>query len=102
MTDLDDAPVPRDGLVVHELAGEAVVFEPGSGDLHRLNPPATTVWVLLAPDVPLRQIAADIAEATGSDVGRVEADVLAYIERLMEIGLLQPSSGAAPGRSMPV
>ena len=100
MTSLDDAPVPRDGLVVHELAGEAVVFEPGSGDLHRLNPPATTVWKLLAPDVPLRRVAADIAEVTGTDVDRVEADVLATVERLGRSGLLLSSSGAAPEGSM--
>jgi hypothetical protein len=101
MTSLDEAPVPRGQLVVHELAGEAIVFVPESGDLHHLDPSATLVWKRLAPGVPLRQIATEIAAATGTDAGRVQADVLALVERLGQIGLLRRIGDPIPGERTP-
>jgi hypothetical protein len=97
VTRLDDVPLRRDGLVVHELAGECVLFVPDTGDLHQLNPPATVVWKLLGPGVSLRRIAFEIAEAAETDLDRVENDVLALAERLGELGLLRLPSGASEG-----
>jgi hypothetical protein len=101
MTRPEDAPVPRDQLVVHELAGETVVFVPDSGDLHHLNAAATLVWKLLGPGVPLRLIATEIAVATETDPDRVQADVLALVERLGVIGLLRQTADATADERTP-
>ncbi|MBU0718409.1 MAG: HPr-rel-A system PqqD family peptide chaperone [Planctomycetes bacterium] len=36
--------VQRAGLTVHELDGEALVYDPASGNTHRLNGSALFIW----------------------------------------------------------
>jgi len=37
-------PRRRTDLTVHELDGEALIFDPSSGDTHRLNETALMIW----------------------------------------------------------
>lgn len=85
------APRPRADLVAVELDGETVVYAP-DGTLHKLDAVATTAWRLLDGS-PLSALVDDLATAyPTTDRAVIARDVLGYVERLAELGLLDPAS----------
>jgi hypothetical protein len=68
-----------------------VVYDPGTGRVVRLNASGSLLWQVLDGETPLRDLAAEIADAFGSDRGAVESDVVTLARRLARLGLLAPS-----------
>jgi hypothetical protein len=92
---LDAHPAPRpDGLIVHVLDGEAVIFSEHDQQLHHLDPIATCVWGLLDGATPLSVTVAELAEAFGVAAEVVTADVRTLVETLLSADLLV--RGVAP------
>lgn len=82
----------RTGVTVVELDGEAVVYDRRSGVLHHLNAEATLVYRACDGGTTIAEVAADIADAVGEPVGRIEPDVRAAIRRLRRADLLEASA----------
>ncbi len=80
------------GVTVVELDGEAVIYDRRPGVLHHLNASATLVYRACDGSSTISEVAADIAEAVGEPVDRIEPDIRAAIRRLRRADLLQPSS----------
>ena len=55
-----------------------------------LNPAGRRIWELLAEDSTAEGLAAKIAREFGADPARARADVLSFLARLGELGLLEP------------
>jgi hypothetical protein len=70
------------------ILDRAVVYDPGSGRVVRLNASGSLLWQVLDGERPLRDLAAEIAAAYGSSRGTVEADVVALTRRLHRLGLV--------------
>ena len=86
---LDTHPAPRtDGVIVHVLDGEAVIFSEHHQQLHHLDPVATCVWGLLDGVTPLRVTVAELAEAFNVAPEVVTADVRSLIQTLLTEDLL--------------
>ena len=85
-------PAARADLVVAEVAGELVLYHPGTAELHHLNPQAAVVFRCFDGSGTLAEISADIAEAFGVDPARIEPEVRALYQRLRgESLLVQPA-----------
>lgn len=94
----EERPLHRDGLVMHELDGEALMFDPVSSDTHRLNETALFIWRRCDGEHPVRCIAEELA--AGYDVTIEEA--LQHVNQLLadlgDQGLLVNSTLAPAGR----
>jgi hypothetical protein len=77
------APHVRQGVSSAIIDGEMLVYDGVA--LHYLDAPATAVWLLLDGRRSEKAVARALAKAAGAP----EADVLATIARLREIGLLE-------------
>jgi len=55
-------PVRMDTVNVHELDGEALIFDPGTGDTHRLNETALLIWNCCDGTHDVTEIARALAE----------------------------------------
>jgi PqqD family protein of HPr-rel-A system len=84
-------PKARADLAVVELDGEAVIYDPVSGDLHHLNPTATVVFSLCDGSASIRELAVEIAEVFGQPTDEIEAQVRRLLRGLRKQGLLEPS-----------
>lgn len=88
---MDDADAPlrtRTDVVVEELDGELIVLDPSTGDLHHLDQSATLVWRNL-DGCDQASVVERISTLLGVDRARLEEDVGATIERLVDLGLLR-------------
>jgi PqqD family protein of HPr-rel-A system len=92
----DSAPHRADDLATVEVDGETVVYDERNGALHVLNPTATIVWQCLDGDVSLRELASELAAASGADGAQVEADVLDAVRTFARSGLLRTGSRVDP------
>ena len=86
-------PLRRSDLVIHELDGEALIFDQTTSDTHRLNSTALAIWRLCDG----RHDADDIARAL-IEVYDVSKDAAArHVERLLEsflhLGLISGTNG---------
>ena len=70
------------------LDDEAILLDPATGTSHLLDGPATLIMQCLDGASPLDEIAADIAEGLNLDRPTIEADVLALVRTLGELGLV--------------
>lgn len=82
----------RTGVTVVELDGEAVVYDRSAGVLHHLNAGATLVYRACDGGSTIAELAADIADAVGEPIGRIEPDVRAALRRLRKADLLEASA----------
>jgi PqqD family protein of HPr-rel-A system len=78
-------------VTVVELDGEAVVYDRRSGVLHHLNPGASLVYRVCDGTSTIAELAADIADAVGQPVARIEPEVRAAIRGLRKADLLEPT-----------
>ncbi len=86
------APRRRGDIIAVELDGEAVLYDPRSGNLHKLNTAGSVLWRCLDGDVTVAQLAAEVAAETGqADVAAVERQLAEYVAQLAGLGLLEGS-----------
>ncbi len=79
-TTMAQRPLRRTDVRMHELDGEALIFDPVSADTHRLNETALFIW----RQCNARQDASQIAERL-TDMYNVSRDeALECVERLLE------------------
>ncbi|HEY7755231.1 MAG TPA: PqqD family peptide modification chaperone [Actinomycetota bacterium] len=78
-------------VTVVELDGEAVVYDRRAGVLHHLNPGASLVFRGCDGSSTIAEIAADIADAVGEPVERIEPEVRSAIRGLRKADLLEPA-----------
>jgi PqqD family protein of HPr-rel-A system len=84
-------PKLRDALTVVELNGEAVIYDPGSMDVHRLNPTATLILGLLDGSATVDEIALDVADVFGTPPNEVRAQLVTLIAELDDSRILEPA-----------
>jgi hypothetical protein len=70
------------------MLDRAVVYDPETGRVVRLNATGSLLWQVLDGETSLRGLTAEIAAAYRSSRGAVEADVIALAKRLARLGLL--------------
>jgi len=87
----DRHPKTREALTVVELDGEAVVFDPDTLDVHRLNPTATLVFRFLDGSGTVDELADDVAAAFDAPVDDVRAQLTELVQQLDETDLLEPA-----------
>lgn len=64
-------PIARRDVTIHEIDGEALIFDPTTGDTHHMNETALFVWRCCDGHGTAGEIAAKLADLF--DVGRSEA-----------------------------
>jgi PqqD family protein of HPr-rel-A system len=79
------------------LDGEAVVYDPATGDLHHLNPTATVVFALCDGTASIPELATEIAETFGEPPTEIEAQVRRLLLRLRRQGLLESADANGNG-----
>ena len=94
-----DVPVRRASTAWRELAGEMVVLDTSKNVVRGLNAIGGMVWRLIDGSRTTAAIAREIAVERGAPEERVLADVLAFLERLLVVGVIdvaQVTGGASP------
>jgi len=81
-------PKVRADLVVVEVDGEAVVYDPLDVMLHHLNPTAAVVFKLCDGSGTVRELSEDMAEVLGLPVNTVLRQVRRVVSQFKESGLL--------------
>jgi hypothetical protein len=71
---------------------EAVLLDGATGEVHRLNGSAATVWSCLDGDGTIDELVADLAAAYDADATAVGADTVAVLGDLAARGLLGPAT----------
>ena len=88
----------RPGVIAVAMGPDALLVEPDSALVLRLDGRARLIWDLLDGQSSVRQIAHEIAEVYRAPVDVVEADVLEVVARLLEAGLVRtPIEGSPTG-----
>jgi len=91
-------PVRRKDLRVHELDGEALIFDPRSSDTHRLNETALLLW----QHCDGQHNAAGMANTLAGRYNVTPQEALQHVERtigeLLALGLVLQTGGGEPGR----
>lgn len=70
------------------VAGELAIYDARDGRYHVLNPSAAAIWVAIAAETPIAQIAANLATAHGVPVEAMRADVDSFVADALHLGLL--------------
>jgi hypothetical protein len=82
------------GCRLRDVGGQALLVPVGAkvrdlNALITLNATGRRVWELLAEDLTAEALVAKIAVEFDADPGRVRADILAFLERLGRLGLIE-------------
>lgn len=85
-------PKTSEELAVVELDGEAVIYDPRTGDLHHLNPTATIVFSLCDGTATVREMSQELSGAFGIAPEEIESQVRSLLRRFRAAGLLDASS----------
>ncbi len=83
--------VPAPDVVVRDLGGEAVVLDLATGTYFGLNDVGTRIWQLMDQQKTLVEVAAVLEHEFDAPVDRLEADLRAFVDRLVAKGLLRPA-----------
>ena len=81
-------PKVREDLVVVDIDGEAVVYDPAEVVLHHLNTTAAVVFKLCDGSGTTRELSEDIAEVLGMSVNTVLRQVQHVVSQFKQAGLL--------------
>jgi hypothetical protein len=81
-------PKVREDLVVVDIDGEAVVYEPPDVLLHHLNPTAAVVFKLCDGSGTVRELSEDIADILGMPIDQVLRQVRRVVSQFKQAGLL--------------
>lgn len=90
-----DHPRVRRDLTIHELDGEALLYDALTGDTHRLNATAWCVWQLCDGVRTAGDIAAALSERYQITAEAAQPHVETILSRFCERGLLQDAQSAA-------
>lgn len=85
---VEQRPVRVDTVNVHELDGEALIFDPGTGDTHRLNETALFIWNRCDGSHGVAGIAAALAQAYEVSEDEARDHVRRIVQDFDERGLL--------------
>ncbi len=90
-TALEASFVPRfrDEVAFVPVADEALLYVEATGELHQLDAIGALICRVFDGDTSIEVAATELAEAFGAPRQQVEADVLAFAERLGGYGLLE-------------
>ena len=95
-----DRPKRRDDLVVRELDGEALIYDPRTADTHRLNATAWTIWRCCDGRHDLEAIARALTARYEVDEAAARRHAALFLARLAERGLLdEDDNGGAAATS---
>lgn len=88
---VDDGFVPRakPSVASVELDGERVLYDTGTGRLHRLDPVGSVVWACFDGRSPVGELTADLAAGFGVAVEQVRSDVIELVNTMLDAGLLE-------------
>lgn len=78
-----------------DLAGEAAVLNLSDGVYYGLDKVATRIWDLIMDPTRVEDIAAALVREYDVDPDRCERELLAFLEKLAERGLLEVTDEAA-------
>ena len=81
-------PKVREDLVVVDIDGEAVVYDPPEVLLHHLNTTAAVVFKLCDGSGTVRELSEDIADILGMPIDRVLRQVRRVVSQFKQAGLL--------------
>ncbi|HEX9410533.1 MAG TPA: PqqD family protein [Actinomycetota bacterium] len=81
-------PKVREDLVVVEIDGEAVLYDPAEVLLHHLNPTAAVVLRLCDGSGTVRELSEDIADVLGMSTDKVLRQVRQVVSQFKQEGLL--------------
>lgn len=73
---VDDVVRPAASVSVEDFDGELLAYDDTSKELHAFNTTASLLWLCLDGESPLREIVEDLADAFGTALDVVEADVV--------------------------
>lgn len=86
-------PRRRDDLIVHELDGEGLIYDPVSADTHRLNETALFIWQCCDGGRFMRDIAESVAQTYDITAPAAVPHVEVALRRLKESRLVELASG---------
>jgi len=89
-------PAPHPAVETAFLAPEAVLFDDRHGEIHRLNPSAAAVWLLLDGEQSIVDVAAELSDIFGVPEPVILPDVETTVSDFRRRGLL---AGADRGES---
>jgi PqqD family protein of HPr-rel-A system len=85
----DSTPRKRGEAWVQREGDRTAVYNPDSGMLHLLNPPALAIWELCDGETKPAEMAAAISEVTGIESDVSAADVDNALSSLLAAGLIE-------------
>ena len=96
-------PARRDDIVIHELDGEAVLYDERSGAVHRFNETALTVWKACDGSRRVSEISRGLAQRYALGSGEARSEVEKVIRELRAKGLLieSPEPATQPASRLP-
>lgn len=95
-------PRRRTDLTVHELDGEALIFDPSSGDTHRLNETALLIWRACDGERDRESITCALTGEYDVTPADARTHVECTLNRLHECALLQDAETERHGKDEPV
>jgi Coenzyme PQQ synthesis protein D (PqqD) len=75
--------------VSSDLGGEVAILDLAGGVYYGLDEVGARIWELIQEPIAVNQIQATIVEEYEADQIRVERDVLAFLQRLVDEGLVE-------------
>jgi Coenzyme PQQ synthesis protein D (PqqD) len=78
-----------------DMGDETVILDLVSGTYYGLDVVAARVWALIEEPMPLRVIHQTIVSEYDVDADNCERDIVAFLDRMRTIGLVELSDGAA-------
>ncbi len=81
-------PRGRSSVLCREVDDGFILYDPGPGKVHSLNPVAAFIWDALDGKQSLREISENLTRIPGSEGNDIMADVLKTVENFKKEGLL--------------
>jgi hypothetical protein len=75
-----------------EVGDGFILYDPGPGKVHSLNPAAAFIWDALDGKRTLREVAESLREIPGAEGHDTLIDVVKAVENFQKEGLLEPPS----------
>jgi PqqD family protein of HPr-rel-A system len=97
MSERSHMPLSRGDVEAVVLDGEAVVYDPLAGTLHRLNASATAVWQRCDGQRSVAAVTAELAATFGTTPSVIERDVRRMLDELRARGLVGGTAAQVPG-----
>lgn len=85
----------KDGYIMRKVAGTTVIISlngENCSKLMTLNLSGEDMWNLLQQDIGLAQLIEKMSEIYDVDRGELEKDVLRFLDKLREVGMLVEES----------